>query len=501
MMRAVTTRGPESASRRNAPPGKLSAARAADFGPHVSVQRDGAGASRDGATALVRDVLSSPGRPLDAGTRAFMEPRFGHDFSAVRVHTDDIAARSAQAIGANAYTAGTHVAFGAGLFAPSAQAGQRMLAHELAHVVQQADAANRLPVQTALTLNDLGDTFEAAADRAAGQAIAAPAASSPVAAATARTNGMIDKPGVVQRQAAPAQASGKGDEQAVDMMVPKAPLEAWDWIEPILETELVFTWLELGPKASRQTNSQIQSFFDQFDKDAKADQKLSDIVNIAAGGGGNALQDKLSDYASLSGGIGGAIAQAVQVILAHTLNTDKVSDAKTNASETANNIESKEFVRTSPQFKQFDAEAKAKLELEFDKWWVWYGKADPRMNEPDKYIMTPIWRDRVREEYGVDSAASLQILADLRAAVVKILEPLRGPLKRSLRGRRLGIGSATGALAGGLIGTAVGAGASGGNIGWAIAGGLIGAAGGALLGLAGGAIANLLSKDDKKDDK
>ena len=62
---------------------------------------------------VVNDVLSSPGRPLDKATRGFFEPRFGHDFSNVRVHTDRPAAQSAQSITALAYTAGAHVVFGA----------------------------------------------------------------------------------------------------------------------------------------------------------------------------------------------------------------------------------------------------------------------------------------------------------------------------------------------------------------------------------------------------
>ena len=90
------------------------------------------------APAIVHDVLRSPGQPLDASTRAFMEPRFGHDFSKVRIHTDAKAAESAKAVGARAYTAGSNVVFGAGEFAPGSRGGQRLLGHELTHVVQQS---------------------------------------------------------------------------------------------------------------------------------------------------------------------------------------------------------------------------------------------------------------------------------------------------------------------------------------------------------------------------
>src|SRR5829696_8406704 len=85
---------------------------------------------------IVHDVLRSPGQPLDPGTRAFMEPRFGHDFGRVRVHTDTKAAESAQAVNALAYTVGHDVVFGADQYAPRTSEGRRLLAHELVHVVQ-----------------------------------------------------------------------------------------------------------------------------------------------------------------------------------------------------------------------------------------------------------------------------------------------------------------------------------------------------------------------------
>ena len=89
------------------------------------------------APASVHEVLRSPGRPLDAATRAYFEPRFGRDFSGVRVHTDARAAASAAAVQARAYTVGSNVAFGADEYAPATTQGRELLAHELAHTVQQ----------------------------------------------------------------------------------------------------------------------------------------------------------------------------------------------------------------------------------------------------------------------------------------------------------------------------------------------------------------------------
>ncbi len=86
---------------------------------------------------IVHEVLRSPGQPLDPATRAFMEPRFGYDFSRVQVHTDARAAESARAVNALAYTVGRDVVFGAGQYVPHTTEGERLVAHELMHVVQQ----------------------------------------------------------------------------------------------------------------------------------------------------------------------------------------------------------------------------------------------------------------------------------------------------------------------------------------------------------------------------
>lgn len=83
------------------------------------------------------EAIKKGGGPLPESTRAFFEPRFGHDFSNVRVHSDERAARSAREIHALAYTTGEHIVFGAGQYSPDTQSGQKLLAHELTHVVQQ----------------------------------------------------------------------------------------------------------------------------------------------------------------------------------------------------------------------------------------------------------------------------------------------------------------------------------------------------------------------------
>jgi len=100
--------------------------------------------------SVVHDVLRTPGEPLDASTRAFMEPRFGHDFSHVRLHTDAKSAESARAVNALAYTVGNDVVFGATQYSPGTENGHRLLAHELGHVMQQQGASRAFDRQLAV---------------------------------------------------------------------------------------------------------------------------------------------------------------------------------------------------------------------------------------------------------------------------------------------------------------------------------------------------------------
>ena len=96
-------------------------------------------AARTGkALSAVERTLRSSGQPLDAGVRGFMEQRFGHDFAQVRVHADADAAASATSIRARAYAVGTHIAFARGEYSPGSAKGRHLLAHELAHVIQQS---------------------------------------------------------------------------------------------------------------------------------------------------------------------------------------------------------------------------------------------------------------------------------------------------------------------------------------------------------------------------
>lgn len=109
-----------------------------------TVRRAPGGVAGGGSAATAAQAVSGGGAPLPASARAFFGPRFGRDFSDVRIHTGPGAAAAARGIGARAYTLGADIAFGAGEYAPGTPAGKRLLAHELAHVVQQGGAGDTI---------------------------------------------------------------------------------------------------------------------------------------------------------------------------------------------------------------------------------------------------------------------------------------------------------------------------------------------------------------------
>lgn len=139
------------------------------------------------APLAVHKTLRSRGRPLDADTRAYFEPRYGHDFSRVRVHADQQASETARAMDAAAYTVGSQIAFAEGRYQPGTATGRRLLAHELAHVAQQRNVS--VP-GTHLEVGKPSDAAERAADAAAQHALVH---------ATTRTVDAIDASATVRR--------------------------------------------------------------------------------------------------------------------------------------------------------------------------------------------------------------------------------------------------------------------------------------------------------------
>jgi hypothetical protein len=195
----------------------------------------------------VHDVLRSPGQPLDASTRAFLEPRFGHDLSQVPVHSDAQAAGSAQAVNALAYTVGQNVVFGAGQYAPQTTAGRKLIAHELAHTLQQGDPS--VPFDR-LQVSEPGDTWETEANHVAEAALINKPF--PVVSKTGRMlarqepeGPSPDTPEALEEKRKESEEKKKIEEALENARkrardrIPKGALHSWGWGGP--ETDNVYT--------------------------------------------------------------------------------------------------------------------------------------------------------------------------------------------------------------------------------------------------------------------
>ena len=150
-----------------------------EFGSRVQPQRmliQGNDADESAMPPILQKVVPSSGQPLDSSARAWMEPRFGHDFSQVRIHTGPRAVEAAEAFNARAFTFGLNVVFGHGQYSPQSDNGRTLLAHELAHVVQQRATRRCSPrkSQASLALEDTAPRVQRtpAVPAAAGTALA-----------------------------------------------------------------------------------------------------------------------------------------------------------------------------------------------------------------------------------------------------------------------------------------------------------------------------------------
>ncbi|WP_211768149.1 eCIS core domain-containing protein [Kutzneria sp. CA-103260] len=138
------------------------------------IQRCGLGSScdcddHDKAAGVQRDIhriTSSGGQPLPQATRRHMEGALAADFSGVRVHTGPDAQQAASALRARAFTSGNSIMFAANTYQPGTHEGDRLLAHELAHVVQQSSGVQLASIDGGAT-----DPLEVAADKAAAAAV------------------------------------------------------------------------------------------------------------------------------------------------------------------------------------------------------------------------------------------------------------------------------------------------------------------------------------------
>jgi hypothetical protein len=184
----------------------------------MNIQRAAGNASvssylEDEERSPVHDVIESEGgQPLDAATRERMESALGHDFSDVRIHTDERAAKSAASVDAHAYTTGENVVFGDGRYRPGTDDGERTLAHELAHVVQQRSGpVSGTPMTGGINVSEPADPFERQADLVADRV---------TSEASSVAHGGASDTTVVQRQAVPEEELTEEEEKAKPSPLP-----------------------------------------------------------------------------------------------------------------------------------------------------------------------------------------------------------------------------------------------------------------------------------------
>jgi hypothetical protein len=183
--------------------------------------------------SLVRDVVGSGGgSPLDRDTQGFMESSLGADFSDVRVHNDGKATESARSVQAYAYTVGNDVVFQSDKYSPGSESGQRMLAHELTHVVQQRSGpVDGTPAAGGIKVSHPSDSFERAAESTADRVMSAQPVSAPMTGASSSVQRLApeeEQPlqGTFVQRAAPTEEEGVEDDTAQGSFVQRAAAPA-----------------------------------------------------------------------------------------------------------------------------------------------------------------------------------------------------------------------------------------------------------------------------------
>jgi len=216
------------------------------------------------APPIVHDVLRAAGRPLDSAVREFMEPRFGHDFSRVRVHTDGGAANAAQAVQARAFTDGRNIVFGSGEYAPSTREGKRLLAHELTHVVQQSNGLSR---RSSDRIGPANDPAEAEADDIANKVVGSETLRVHSSVSRQRT-GVISRQGTSSPVNCPAGQHGAptGADQVLDRLEIFAILATTTASAELtmLQLDAVLPGLGAGGGFTMPTGTRMQNYTNRF---------------------------------------------------------------------------------------------------------------------------------------------------------------------------------------------------------------------------------------------
>jgi hypothetical protein len=500
--------------------------RQSTLGPHVCVQREAAGpAVHPAAPSLVRQVVDSPGRPLDAATRSYMEPRFGYDFGRVRVHSDGKATASADAVGANAYTVGNSLVFGNRQYAPATRDGKRLLAHELTHVVQQHTAAssNAQPAGR-IAISEPEDHSERVADRVAdrvthesnqGEATTSllPSiagsqtgfqlqrqkknqdAKDPLGA----PHGVVTSGGPMVISHAPS-----SDLKPADMMPSQLdPEEAWGEVDTRVKPEFENAFQDVTRAAAADAKWQVHDLVEPYDGMLTDPNKtFLSIAGAFLGGAGNTPSDpQPSDpkaaaryTVSVTGGLAGLITQGIQGALGILLDTGSIQEVKETANLDIEERVAQELSLDSPAYEKFEAGELSELHEMFLG--RWGDRVPDRQTKEAAIHLGESFRNFARKEYGVHGEQGQKALDNLGALLHAYLESKVRPelekIKKGQGNRRLLYGTVAGGASGLIVGGSIGY-AMGGAAGLAT-GAAIGLGGGALLGLLGGAITNAASR-------
>ena len=469
----------------------------------------------DSAPSVVNEVVNSPGSPLDSRTQQFFEPRFGYDFSKVRVHTDQKAAQSANDVSADAYTLGNHIVFAPGQYDPGSKQGKHTVAHELAHAVQQSSSPLSPLTKTQVKIGPPGDASERAADKVADAVVSSdspaphqahaasrPDSTAPVLQRQPQRNPQRQQRGTTTTAQAASSQTPTGNNQTLDAS------EVWERVEGRVISELEIKFVEIGRVAGLQSKRQIRELFQPYEDDLKATRTFLDIAGILTAGAGNVPQDPsswqrqpgapagtpqgpLTPTASVTGFLGGAFAQVANVVMSNLLNTDRVGDVKENANIEIDEMLARVLTTDSPIFEQFQGPAVRTLAGEFYDWW----NQDPHKDHISARIAEYMFPGEARTKFAVGSPDARHILDYVHDIVEDRLEPVKTELDKlssTHRSRRLWAGATGGAIAGSIIGGAIGLGVGGGT--GALIGLGVGALAGGGIGLLGGAITNWTSK-------
>lgn len=216
-----------------------------------------------GPGVMSAPAITDAGRPLDGTTRGNMESGFGHDFSNIRIHDDARAHDNARSLSARAYAAGDHIVFGEGQYRPESSSGQALIAHELAHSVQQGGVQMKAdgPIPAAADAELEAQADRAAAAVTAGRAAPAlsrigaaaifrnpvdselPAAGTPVAAKLVAKTSETDLPDWVTHYKDGQVTDGKPLELTVHKNLFEMPVEkgGGDWVGKIYDAKSDFT--------------------------------------------------------------------------------------------------------------------------------------------------------------------------------------------------------------------------------------------------------------------